>query len=358
MSRSGAGPNDDDADEATDEMTDGGAPLPFLTDEMGVSNDARSPSLAAPMPPMSPMSALPSSAPLVPFPAHSPIGSAYVNTPGPDRIGNVDRTGSDAALVPTGFPSLDRALGGGFRRGALVVLGGDDGAGCSALALGIALRTPPRAIVVTGEATRDRIEERALAMTARVPLESLRLAMLTPEGERRVTDARRAVDARAIDIRTMEHGGLDSITGAIDAVAHSATPSLVVVDSVESLAEREALMRVGRDEGFGECLLSLKRLALARNVAVLALTHLPRIDRTRQDKRPTLADFGGHGAVGMHADLVLGVFREELYDPMLSVTGAAELLILKHRDGARGYVDLYFSADALRFEDMLDVDDG
>jgi replicative DNA helicase len=58
--------------------------------------------------------------------------------------------------------------------------------------------------------------------------------------------------------------------------------------------------------------------------------------------------------VGLTADLVLGLFREDLYEVDLGVTGATELSLLKHRDGAIGYVDLYHDARYLRFEDVLD----
>ena len=101
-------------------------------------------------------------------------------------------------------------------------------------------------------------------------------------------------------------------------------------------------------------MLSLKRLALQRKVAVLLTTHLPHLARERQDRRPRLTDFGLGGAIGTHADLVLGLYREELYEADLGVSGAAELLLLKNRDGARGYVDLYFDTRYSRFEDVLE----
>ena len=74
-------------------------------------------------------------------------------------------------VVATNFPSIDRALGGGFRPGDLVVMGGDDSSGVSSLLLAIALRVSPRALLLTTEFTVDRVYERALAIAARVPLE-------------------------------------------------------------------------------------------------------------------------------------------------------------------------------------------
>ncbi len=253
----------------------------------------------------------------------------------------------DPGIVPTRFPSIDRAIGGGFRRGDLIVLGGDDSAGCSALCLAIALRVSPRALLLTGEMQAERAYERALAMGAKVPLESLRLGVVTEEERAKLATAAVTLRDRAPVIETMTAGTLAAIDHAVEATPDA---SLVLVDPLECLLDRDA----GRDEALGFAVLSLKRLALRRNVAVLLTTHLPQLDRLRQDRRPRLTDFGLGGAIGTHADLVLGLYREELYEADLGVSGAAELLLLKNRDGAKGYIDLYFDSRFSRFEDVLE----
>ena len=265
------------------------------------------------------------------------------------RVEMVEPGTLDDTIVPTGFPSLDRATRGGFRRGDLVVLGGDDGAGASSLALGIALRCTPRALFVTGEMREERLYERALAICARVELESLQLGVLSEEERARAAMIAPSVREWAPVADTLTHGGTDMLW-----TAHDRAPSapLVIVDGIETLLARD----FETADALAGILLELKRFALERNVVVLALSHLPGLDRTRPDKRPRLSDFGARGAAGVHADLVLGLFREEMYDGDIAVTGAAELALLKHRDGALGYVDLYFTAKWLRFQDVLDPD--
>lgn len=253
----------------------------------------------------------------------------------------------DDGVIPTRFPSLDRAIGGGFRRGDLVVLGGDDGAGTSALAMGIALRCAPRALLITGEMHEERAFERALSISARVNLESFRLGVLSEEEQARVLMSAPGVREWGPHVDTMTHGGTDMLWSAHDRVPEA---PLVVIDGVEAMLSRDfdvadALAGVMRE---------VKRFALERNVAVLLVSHLPALDGNRQDRRPRLTDFGAGGAAGVHADLVLGLFREEMYAADVAVTGAAELSLLKFRDGALGYVDLYFTAATLRFEDVLD----
>lgn len=253
----------------------------------------------------------------------------------------------DDSVIPTRFPSLDRAVGGGFRRGDLVVLGGDHGAGTSSLALGIAMRCVPRALLLTGELHEERVYERALSIAARVPLESFRLGVLTEEERARVAMAAPGVREWGPHVDTVTQGGADVLYTALDRAPDA---PLVVVDGVEMLLSRDFDVA----DATAGIMRELKRFALERNVAVLLVSHLPAADHTRHDRRPRLSDFGAGGAAGVHADLVLGLFREEMYDADVAVTGAAELSLLKFRDGALGYVDLYFTAADLRFEDVLD----
>lgn len=253
----------------------------------------------------------------------------------------------DSSLVPSGFSSIDRAIGGGMRRGDLIVLGGDAGAGTSSLALAITLRRSEPALFLSSEMHPDRVYERALASSARVSLQSLRSGAIDDGDRVRLGAAALALREQTPIVDGMGRDGIAAVSGAIVA---SPGAALVVVDGIEGLLETGS----GRDEALAFVLLSLKRIAIERDVALLAISHLPALDRSRQDRRPQLADFGARGAVGVHADLVLGLYREELYESDLGVSGATEVLVLKQRDGAVGYADLYFYGQWLRFEDVLD----
>ncbi len=227
-----------------------------------------------------------------------------------------------------------------------MVLGGDNGAGCSALALAIALRVTSRAMLFTTEMNIERVHERALLMMARVPPDTLRPEVPT-DGKTLPVSTTHALRERAPLVETLLAGGTARVE---DAVATAPEVSLVVVDALEGLSDRDD----APGDALAHCVLKLKRLALRRNVTLILVAHLPALDGQRADRRPRLSDFGRGGAAAAHADLVLGLHREELYEKDLGITGAAELLILKNRSGPRGYVDLFFDARFCRFEDVME----
>jgi len=264
------------------------------------------------------------------------------------------RPGGDT--VPTGFVSIDKALGGGLRRGDLVVLGGDVGAGKSALALGIALRVTAAGTPVaflSGEMDQERLLERALAMEGGVALDDLRAATTTPE-------ERAGIGAAAVRLRGLRLTVLPlaatHLGDVLDRLADAAEPGLVTVDYLQLAPAPAGTLRAAQDEDVALVLRDLKAFALAQRVACLVVTQLPRFERSRPDRRPSLEDYGHLGSVKQHGDVVLSVYREEMYTPGAGVEGATELIVSKNRNGPTGFVDLYFHKRCMRFEDILDPD--
>jgi replicative DNA helicase len=255
--------------------------------------------------------------------------------------------------VPSGFPSLDSVLGGGARHHDLIVLGGDVGSGKSSLAIGIALRTAAAGYpvaFVSGEMNEDRLMERAMALEARVTIDELRGGAISDV--KRAAMGAAALRFRDLDLTVHPLVG-QHFDEALEPVLAS-PPSLLVIDYIQLLPP--PVPRATQEEDTAAAVRALKMLALDRGIACLAISQLPRHIGTRPDPRPTLDDFGACGAIRQHADVVMAIFREEMYNPGGGVEGAVELMVHKNRNGPTGFIDLYLYRQWLRFEDMLDPD--
>jgi replicative DNA helicase len=233
----------------------------------------------------------------------------------------------------------------------LIVLGGDIGSGKSALALAFAIRSSvlgTRVAFLTSETVVERVLERIIAIEARTTVDDLRQGT--------IDEATRAA-AGSVALRLREHlpivervsgAGADTIATLLEELP---PVDFVVVDSLVALTQGAR----STEEELATEVRHLKELALDRDVAILTTAPLPGLVE-RPDRRPTLDDFGALGAVKQIADVVLGLFRQDMYEPARDIVGATELLIRKNRNGPTGYVDLYFYAKWMRFEDMLDPD--
>src|SRR5437867_12249164 len=160
--------------------------------------------------------------------------------------------------VPTGFPSIDRMLGGGVRRRDLVVLGGDIGAGKSALALGVALRVAQQGVGVaflSGEMDEERMMERALVIEGRVAIDELRSAKLNDQ-------TRAGIGGAAVRLRGLPLTILPLAAPDFEAAAQRLDPlrqlGLVVVDYLQLVPSPRGVARSTQDEDLALVLQRLK----------------------------------------------------------------------------------------------------
>ncbi len=97
---------------------------------------------------------------------------------------------------------------------------------------------------------------------------------------------------------------------------------------------------------------SLKGLAMDLNIPVIALSQLNRSLENRTDKHPRLADLRESGAIENDADIILFIYRDELYNEDTPEKGIAEIIIAKHRNGPTGTIKLQFQGKCTRFSNL------
>lgn len=261
-----------------------------------------------------------------------------------------DRPLPAADLVTTGYPSLDRLLGGGLRRGELIVAGGDAGAGTTALVLGLAIRAAVAGhgvLVLTHEGSPERTWERLLAAESGVSHVALRTGVLAEGQAAALRDAAAVLATLPVRVEPAPAtpAALAERLGRDDEVL----PPLVIVDG---LAGIDAPPRPVA-EAQAQAVRAAKRAAVVRDAAIVLTAPLPLNPAFRPPPRPVLGDFGALGAIAQGADVVLGVHREGLHDDAPDVAGAFEVHCLKHRAVRAGaWADLYVEPQAGRVEDL------
>jgi replicative DNA helicase len=196
----------------------------------------------------------------------------------------------------------------------------------------------------------ERTMERALAIEGRARIDDVRRGVLDERSRSGVAAAALRLRDAAPLMEQIPAGGIDPLANEL---RRTLDVRLAAIDPLQALATGHH----PQEEELAAAVRRLKGLAIELGVAILVTAHLPEFDRGRSDLRPCLDDFGALGAVKQHADVVLALYREEMYQGSThGAEGGTELHVLKNRNGPTGYVDLYFYKQWMRFEDMVDGD--
>jgi replicative DNA helicase len=252
-------------------------------------------------------------------------------------------------LVTTGYPSLDRLLAGGLRRGELAIVGGDAGSGKTSLVLGIAIRAAVAGypvLILTQEASVERCWERLVSAESGVTQIGMRTGVLPSGGVDALKSAADVLRRMPITVEKAPH------TPALlaERLEGADLQALVIIDGLAGLDQPPRPVA----EAQAQVVRLAKRVAVDQDVAVLLTAPLA-ADRTQlPPPRPALPDFGVLGSAAAVADVVMGIFREALYDDAPDVAGAFEVHVLKHRAAATAFTDLYIEPGAGRVEDLIE----
>lgn len=259
--------------------------------------------------------------------------------------------------VPSGFADLD-ALTGGFQRGDLAILAARPSMGKTSLATGIALHVAithkvPVA-VFSLEMSKDQIVQRMLCHEALVDLGRLRRGRLTDDDYVRLAQAAGHLNTAPIWIdESAALNALEMRAKARRLKAEQPDLGLVLVDYIQLMQSSQRAEN--RQQEVSEISRGLKRLAKELELPIIALSQLSRAPEQRADHRPQLSDLRESGALEQDADLVMFLYRPERYLTDLEaeeqgLTGKAELIVGKQRNGPTGLVELFFRKESTRFE--------
>jgi replicative DNA helicase len=261
---------------------------------------------------------------------------------------------SDITGVPTGFADVDQ-MTSGLQEGDLIIVAGRPSMGKTAFALNmaehVAVENRLPVAVFSMEMAGTQLAMRMLGSVGRLDQHKLRTARLTDEDWSRLTHAVGKLHDAPIHIdETPALNSLELRARARRLHRQYGKLGLIVIDYLQLMAA--AREGENRATEISEISRSLKGLAKELKVPVIALSQLNRSLEQRPNKRPVMSDLRESGAIEQDADLILFIYRDEVYNPDSPDKGKAEIIIGKQRNGPIGTVALTFLGQYTRFENF------
>ncbi len=259
--------------------------------------------------------------------------------------------------VPTGFTDLDE-LTSGLQPSDLVIVAARPSMGKTSLVLNIAQHVGTKTAKTVGifslEMSKEQLFLRMLTAEARIDAQRMRRGYLGERDWGRLSQAIGTLSEAKIFIDDTPSIGVLEMRAKSRRLAAEHQLDLVIIDYIQLMQGR------GRFENrtleLGSISRSLKALAKELRVPVVVLSQLSRAPESRADHRPQLSDLRESGALEQDADVVMFIYREDMYadksQPAAEGDGVAELIIGKQRNGPIGVVKLAFIREFTRFENL------
>jgi replicative DNA helicase len=287
-------------------------------------------------------------------PLHDILGATI------DRLDLLQQSQGQLTGVSTGYNDLD-TMTAGLQPGDLIIVAGRPSMGKTTLALNIAENAAIGAgipvAVFSMEMSRDQLAMRMISSLGRVDQSHLRTGNFGDEDWARINGA--IAQMKTAPVYIDDSGALTPTEVRARArrlKREKGGLGLIVIDYLQ-------LMQVpgtkeNRATEISEISRSLKALAKELRVPVIALSQLNRSVEQRTDKKPVMSDLRESGAIEQDADLIVLIYREEVYEPDTPRKGIADIIIAKQRNGPTGEVHLTFLGKYTRFENLATGDYG
>jgi replicative DNA helicase len=257
--------------------------------------------------------------------------------------------------VETGYYELDE-ITSGFQKGDFVVVAGRPSMGKTAIVLNIAsyaaIKNNTPIGIFSVEMSGEALVQRLLCSEAKVSLRNLRRGMLRNEDWVNLATAAGNLDKAPIFIDDSAQLSIYELKAKARRLKADYNIEMIIVDYLQLLEGPKVARAVSRQQEISEISRSLKALAKELDCPMVVVSQLSRMPEHREHKRPILADLRESGAIEQDADVVIFIYRDEVYDPQTDKKGIAEINIAKQRNGPTGIIELGFFNEYTQFANM------
>ncbi len=271
-----------------------------------------------------------------------------------DRVENLFHSGKSITGLSTAYADLDE-MTSGFQEGDLIIIAGRPAMGKTTLAMNIAehasIQHDKPILIFSMEMPGDMLAMRLISSLGRIDQHRIRTGKLKDEDWPRITSAVSMLSNAKLFIDDTPALSPTDIRARARRLVRTAGPlGLIVIDYLQLMHVSGS--RENRTMEISVISRALKALAKELKVPVVALSQLNRGLEQRTDKRPVMSDLRDSGAIEQDADLILFIYRDEVYNENSIRKGVAEIIIAKQRNGPIGKVNLTFLGQYTRFENF------
>ncbi len=270
-----------------------------------------------------------------------------------DKIDELNAFEGDITGIPTGYQDFDR-LTAGLQPSDLIIVAGRPAMGKTTFAMNIAehaaIKHGKSVAVFSMEMASLQLVMRMFSSVGQIDQTRIRTGSLDDMDWPKLTSAMNLLHKSKIFIDDTPALSPAELRARARRLKREHDVDLIVVDYLQLMSVPDS--KENRATEIAEISRSLKTIAKELNVPVVALSQLNRALEQRPNKRPVMADLRESGAIEQDADLIVFIYRDEVYNPETSEKGKAEIIIGKHRNGATGTVHLAFQGPWLRFVNL------
>lgn len=268
-----------------------------------------------------------------------------------DKLERLMSNPNELLGIPTGFRDLDSLLLG-LQRSDLVLIAARPGMGKTSFLVSVALavaRFKHRVGFITLEMGTEQIIQRMVSTETEINLQTLRTGKIHNGQWKKFVDATERIADFQIFIDDTAALTPAQIRHRVQRWQHEHGLDLLVVDYLQKMGSGGTFKAENRVQEVSYFARSLKDMAKEFNIPVLAAAQLSRAVEQRQDKRPVLSDLRDSGEIEQEADIVMFLYRDEMYNEATEHPNEAEIIVSKHRNGPTGNVRLYFDKASTKF---------
>lgn len=251
--------------------------------------------------------------------------------------------------LSTGFRDIDMIMRG-LHQGDLIILAGRPSMGKTLLAMNIAEHVAiienQSVAVFSLEMSKEQLLERSLASIAKISADQLKSGRLTANDFQKISSVIPLYQNAKLFVDDHSSLSVSEIRSKCRRIKREHGLSLVLIDYISLMASE------GENETIkiGNISRGLKLLARDLSVPIIAISQLNRGVEQRNNKRPCMSDLRQSGAIEQDADVILFIYRDEVYNGNSQNKGIAEIIIAKHRNGSLGTINLEFNKNYCRFD--------